>query len=285
MNLLTLFFYKVLIFSNSTALDDIFKLITSLGSEVFYMMLIPPIFWCLNKKFGFRLLVITSFAAYIATVLKNIMKIPRPPAEHWKTEPDSYSFPSGHAYGSTTLWSYVMIYTRQKFFIILGMVIIVLVALSRVYLGVHYPSDVYVGVALGILTVLLFLLIEPKLTKLITAWSFEKKICIGTLVPAVLFIYGGLFFSYDPRGVKLAGALLGIFLGYILEEEYVKFSVNVSNKTKAIRIILGLFIAYLVYFGLNMVLPFNIITCLFTAWLGGFTVMFIAPWVFKKIES
>ena len=197
----------------------------------------------------------------------------------------SFAFPSGHAHGSTTLWLYIMVYTRHIFFIVFGFVIIILVAISRVYLGVHYLGDVIAGIALGVVTVAIFLILEPKVTRLVNTWSLKRKLFLGTIPPLLLLFYGSLFFSFDDRGVKLAGALLGIILGYVLEGEYVRITVNVSTEKKVIRIILGLFLAFIAYFGLNWLLPFNMVTCFFTSWLGGFMVMFIAPWVFKKIEK
>ena len=277
LNLLTVFFLKDLIFNNAFFLDAIFIIITGFGSEIFYIVVIPPVYWCINKKFGFRLMVITTLAAYVATAIKNIIKLPRPPAYLWKTTPESYSFPSGHAFGSTTLWLYTMVFTRRKFYIILGVVMIVLVAISRIYLGVHYPGDVLAGVALGICTIALFLVFEPKLTRVIKTWSLDRKIIMGTIPPVLLFLFSSIFFTTDDRGVRLAGALLGVILGYILENEYVRFTVDVPFRVKITRIILGLFIAFMAYFGLSTALPYNITTSLFTAWFGGFSVMFIAP--------
>jgi hypothetical protein len=252
---------------------------------MFYIVVIPPIYWCFNKKFGFRLLIISSFAAYISTVVKNLTRLPRPAAQSWKSLDGTYAFPSGHAQGSTTFWLYIMSYIRHFIIIILGFVVITLVAISRIYLGVHYPGDVFAGIALGVATVAIFLFFEPKITRMLSSWSFENKLLLGTVIPLLLFFYASLFHSVDPRGVKLAGALFGMFIGYLLEEEYLRFSVVAPLENKIFRIFFGLFIAYLAYFGLGFALPQNIATCFFTAWLGGFTVTYIAPWVFKKIEK
>jgi hypothetical protein len=249
------------------------------------MVVIPPIFWCINKKFGFRLLVISTLVAYIATVIKNLIRLPRPDAHLWKTQPVSYAFPSGHAYGTTTFWLYIMHFTRRKFYIIFGFAIIALVSLSRIYLGVHYPGDVLAGIALGICTIALFIFVEPKITAAVISLQFQQKIIFAIIPPFLLFIYGSLFFHIDDRGVQLSGALLGIIPGYVLEDEYIRITTEVPINVKVMRTIVGLFIAFIAYFGLGMVLPYNIGTCLFTAWLGGFSVIFIAPWMFSKVEK
>ena len=178
-----------------------------------------------------------------------------------------------------------MIYWKRIILIITGLVFIILIATSRVYLSVHYPGDVYAGVALGVVTVILFIFFDRNMTPIIRTWSMKRKLIMGITPPVLLFVFSTLFFNTDPRGVKLAGALLGILVGYILQEEYLKFSLNVPLKFKIHRILLGLFISYLAYYGLGMVIPFNLGTCFLTSCLGGLSVMYIAPWLFLKLES
>lgn len=284
MNLLTLFLFRTLLANETSGLDIFFLIITNFGSEVFYMVLIPPIYWCISKKFGFRLFILSSLAAFISTAIKNIIRLPRPPAHLWKDTPQSFAFPSGHAQGSTTFWTYIILYTRQKIIFIVGFVLIVLIGASRIYLGVHYPGDVYAGIALGICTALLFIFFEPKVTRIVNTWSFEQKVVFSAIIPILFLIFSSFFYSVDDRGIQLSGAFLGILIGYVLEAEYINFSVHTTTKTKLLRIFVGLFLAFLAYFGLGFGLADNIVTGFFRSWLGGFTVIFIAPWVFSKIE-
>jgi hypothetical protein len=60
LDILTMFLLSMHILVNSTFLVLIFKLITEMGSEMFYIIIIPPIYWCINKKIAYRLFVITS---------------------------------------------------------------------------------------------------------------------------------------------------------------------------------------------------------------------------------
>jgi len=285
LHLLTTSFLLILDINQLSTLDLFFRIITEFGSEYFYIIVIPPIYWCISKKFGFRLLLLTSIAANITTVCKNLMKVARPPPRLWKAPPESFSFPSGHAHGSTSFWLYIMINYKKIILIVLGFVMIVFIALSRIQLGIHYYEDVYIGIALGVVTVIGFIIIDRKLTPVIRRWSLRRKLIMGIIPPVLLFMYSALFFNTDPTGVKLAGALLGIIVGYILQEEYLKFSVNVPLKIKIQRILLGLFISYFTYFGLGMVIPFNLGTCYLTSCLGGLSVMYFAPWLFLKHEN
>ncbi|MEW6572902.1 MAG: phosphatase PAP2 family protein [Bacillota bacterium] len=100
----------------------------------------------------------TSFGVFLLeTALKEIFQRPRPQITHF-IEAYGYSFPSGHAATAAALFfvlSYLWYrYTRNRFRYIgpaAAALLILLIGISRVYLGVHYPSDVLAGFALGML--------------------------------------------------------------------------------------------------------------------------------------
>jgi hypothetical protein len=150
---------------------------------------------------------------------------------------------------------------------------------------VHYPGDVIGGIALGIGTVALFIYFDPKITRIVKNLELRQKLSLGIIIPLLLLLCGALFYNNDSRGVKLSGALMGMFIGYILENEFIRFSVAVPGRVKIFRIIIGLAISYTAYFVIGNMVPTNIITRFGLAWLGGFTVTFIAPWLFIHLEN
>jgi hypothetical protein len=172
----------------------------------------------------------------------------------------------------------------MKLIFIIGSLMITLVAFSRVYLGVHYFGDVVAGIGLGVVTVLLFIFIDPKISALISSRTFEQKLVMATVPVLFLVMIGAFNFGINDNGVRLSGALWGLFIGYIFEGEFLRFTMAVSTKLKVQRFVIGIFISFILYFGLGAVLPYNIGTALFLAWLGGFSVMFISPLIFDKIE-
>ncbi len=156
--------------------DAFFSLVTHLGEETLFMVIALLFFWCINKKHGYYLL----FTGFIGTVanqmLKMIFRIPRP----WVIDPDfsivesaraeatGYSFPSGHTQISMTTYGGIARAHKNGRIRWIGIAAAALVALSRMYLGVHTPKDVLVSVAIGL--VLIFCLypiverafVEPK---------------------------------------------------------------------------------------------------------------------------
>lgn len=135
--------------------------ITDLGDR--YGMVLPVLISLFlliyfNKLRAALLIIIASESSHIITKLtKSLFQIPRPPVEFNLVQPHSFSFPSGHSLISMVFYGF-LIYFCFKYIknnlikwtlIILLTILIVLIGLSRIYLGVHYPSDVIGGFILG----------------------------------------------------------------------------------------------------------------------------------------
>jgi membrane-associated phospholipid phosphatase len=100
-------------------------------------------------------------------VLNGLVKLafhrPRPVVEHPLVTLSTFSFPSGHAVGATVCWGFALVLwfavegrvARRAAGCVVAFTLVLLTALSRVYLGAHYPADVLAGIAEGTLWVLL----------------------------------------------------------------------------------------------------------------------------------
>jgi len=130
------------------------------GSVVTMIVGVAALFLWLNQhKHSALLLLIATFGGII---LNNLLKIgftrPRPSVIPWATTALSYSFPSGHAMSATIVYSTVA-YLAARLqrrrasrvaIMVLASIIILLICSSRLYLGVHYPSDVAAGIVIGL---------------------------------------------------------------------------------------------------------------------------------------
>ena len=130
------------------------------GSVVLTMVAVSAMFLALTRhKYSALLLLIATVGGIL---LNNLLKIgfgrPRPQVFDWGTEAVSLSFPSGHAMSSAVVYGCVAYLAarlqRRHWHRVLTMLaaalIIVLISISRLYLGVHYPSDVAAGVIIGL---------------------------------------------------------------------------------------------------------------------------------------
>jgi undecaprenyl-diphosphatase len=90
----------------------------------------------------------------LSPLLKNLLMRPRPDITNRLIEASGYSWPSGHAIASVTIWGFCGWYLSQRYknklLPLIASLLIGLVAFSRVYLGVHYMSDVVAGVTIGL---------------------------------------------------------------------------------------------------------------------------------------
>ncbi len=135
--------------------------LTALGSISLICVLLLVFTSILYSYRDFRgicyLLIVSLGAAIWPLVLKNIFQRPRPDIQYHLVNVSDLSFPSGHAFGATAVYIALSFYAvryarslRQEiFFYSLGTLIIFIVGISRIYLGVHYPTDVIAGVCGG----------------------------------------------------------------------------------------------------------------------------------------
>jgi undecaprenyl-diphosphatase len=147
---------------HSPALDAAMLEITALGTGTVVIMIvcISGLFLSLtrHKYSALLLLVATVGGMLLDTVLKLRFDRPRPQVFTWGTEVAMSSFPSGHAMSATIVYStvaYLAARLQRRLWarwatMLLAAVIIVMIALSRIYLGVHYPSDVLAGAIVGL---------------------------------------------------------------------------------------------------------------------------------------
>lgn len=194
--------------------------------------MISLLFWLYDKKFALRLggLVLTS--AWLNEVFKGIFQVSRPPTELHKIVQGGYSFPSGHAQGSTSFWGYLALKRRKIGAYILTALLIVSVSLSRLYLGVHFPIDIVGGIIIGIGWLYVFELWRNKITLTIAKWQWYA----GSLILTCLL----LLTVRSHYSLRLAAFMLSCLWGYRLEADYVKFEVKGSWWQNTIKVVLGL---------------------------------------------
>ena len=133
--------------------DWFFALITHLGEETFFLVIAIMFFWCINKREGYFILITGLVGTVVNQIAKLFFRVPRP----WVLDPDfeivesareeatGYSFPSGHTQNIAGTYGSIAAYEPKKWKTILCTILIVLVAFSRMYLGVHTPLDVIVS--------------------------------------------------------------------------------------------------------------------------------------------
>ena len=166
------------------------QLFSLLGTEEFYMLLLPFVFWCVSRALGIELLTLLLISAGLNEWVKGLLKLPRPfwldPKLGLSVE-TSYGLPSGHAQNAVALWGYLAVVGRGLWRW-LWLALIVLISFSRLYLGVHFPGDVLVGWTLGLLVLGGFIWLKPKLASRLRVWSVRTHVLAAVVVSAVILV-------------------------------------------------------------------------------------------------
>ncbi|OIJ10220.1 phosphoesterase PA-phosphatase [Anaerobacillus arseniciselenatis] len=264
-------------------LDQFARVFTFLGNEEFYFIILPLIYWCISKPIGFRLFYIFIFSIYINSFLKIYFAVTRPigaegvnslfissAADAGSHYPHD-SFPSGHAQGSATLWGYLAYIFRTSVFIALACSLIFFISISRLYTGLHWPTDIIAGVALGIGIIIIAIYVKNFLSKI----NVGLQLILAVIVPIIL-----VFLFPEEEGFKFAGLLLGAGVGYILESKFVKMEISASFIRKGIAFMIGLVGMFAIQEGFKFVFPDMFIFDFIRYALIGLWGLFLAPYIF-----
>ena len=166
------FAYNILVDTlRNDYLTIVMKAFTYLCSTTILLFICVVTFIYIKDKMNASLISINLIVNFlINTVVKYLVKRPRPTG-YRLIEEKGFSFPSGHSMVAMAFYGYIMylIYKKEKviwkrnlFISILGFIII-MIGISRVYLGVHYASDVCAGFCLSIAYLMLFITYSPKI--------------------------------------------------------------------------------------------------------------------------
>jgi membrane-associated phospholipid phosphatase len=277
----------------SPALTALMEAISFLGSEIAFLALLPLVFWCVDERRGFRLGFMMMLSAWINGSLKDLWRQPRPydidPAVALLRDPTEFGLPSGHSQSSVTFWGIVGSYLSAPAGIIVALALPLAVGVSRVYLGAHFPTDVFAGWALGAALVVPYLLFGEKLASALAAADLRVRILAAA---GAAFAMNAL----HPQDVSLGGVVFGMGVGYALMVERFPFAAakdadggRPSYPRLALRYLVGMAGTAAIYFGLKLALPGE-----GTEWyaLGRFAryallgawVSAGAPWIFLKLK-
>lgn len=234
----------------SPTLDLPFKVFTFMGDQLFFMLLLPLIYWCLDRHTGARLTILFLFSAYLNAVAKVLAAQPRPyqydPRVLQLYKAGGGGFPSGHTQNAVVVWGYLASRLCRALVWVLAGVLMLCIPLSRLYLGVHFPTDLLGGYLLGAGLLLLYLWLEPK----VEAWLTEKglvwQLCSGFIVPLLLMLLVPGKLKY---GIITGATLMGMGVGFALERRWVRFESGGIWWKRVLRFMTGLSILFTLYLG------------------------------------
>lgn len=249
-------------------MDELMSLLTQMGDETIFMVLGMAVIWCINKVWGFRFMLIGLTGTAMNQLLKAIFLVPRP----WVLDPEftivesaregatGYSFPSGHTQAATTCFGTLAAWLKKNWVTALCVALILIVAVTRMYLGVHTPMDVGVSLVTGVVTVVVMTHCLNKGGKAAASMKAVGVLLALALLGYVLFAPAreANVAEFDAHGVKaawqVAGAMAGLLLAWHVDEKHLHFETKAVWWAQVCKVIIGLGLVMAVRTGMKPVL-------------------------------
>ena len=291
-------------------LTSFFHAVTFFGDSSGYLLVATLIYVAWNKRLAIRLSVLVLLTSSLNGVLKLIVKNPRPfiregtYLQKWAVSPQSaaalateYSTPSGHAMASSAFYSYLYASVRSRYVRVIAVMAILLIGISRPYLGVHYAEDVLIGWVIGLSVALLWIRYAEAISAAWSRLSYTPQIAAAVAASLALWLLtvavNGWRIAGEPQEALVsAGFLTGIVIARPLELRMVNFDPRSSNAAaKILRYLLSIAMLIVTLLFLD---KFFAVIALKSSPLGyfleyvrysaaGIVIIFLAPLLFTRI--
>ena len=233
----------------SDGLTSFFKFFTFFGDKEFYIMVLPLFFWLWDKDKAVKLLFILMPSLLLNFWLKEIFQTARPLGVAL-IEQGGFAFPSGHAQGSTTLWLMLALLIRKNLINILAVFMVILVSLSRLYLGVHWPIDILGGILIALVLVLVY---DKHIFDNYKAYLSAKTAMGKAALLTILILFFTILFPADD-----AITILAVLWGFgivLIYTDVIKSTLPQGILWKLLMLIVGIVGVLLIWKGLKAILP------------------------------
>jgi len=279
---------KALELWRSDTLNAFFEGVTIFGEDLLLIILMSLIYFVYDKNLARKIFFITSASLGTNCIIKNFVRMPRPFTRGIScVRPDTatgYAFPSGHTQNFTT-WSLALsLHFKKKLWVVIAALFSVLMAFSRLYLGAHYPSDVLVGLLLGVLFSIGGSALYEKVQNKNTLYIAVAAIPLPFVVYFLIFVdaqYADFF--------KFYGVIVAFVCSVFFEVRLVKFDFKAPVWKRIVRALGGIVLAVAVKEVLKHLfacedLHLTLVLALVRYFLLGFVCLALWPWIFKKIH-
>lgn len=291
-----------------------------LGTEEFFLLFLSALYWCIDSAIGLRVALTLLLSNTLNGYLKLIFRGARP---YWLSSSiqalsheSSFGIPSGHAQNSMIVWGTIALGFRKRWVTIVCCLAIFLVGFSRIYLGVHWISDVIAGWMLG----LILLWLVARFEKPVVAWwiarSLQMQVLFAFLISVVIVCIGifwnSIFSGWqapadwqmrvsatfpgaliDPAPFSDAFTQAGLWFGMLVGASFIHakngHAVPESFEKKLFAYLLGLAGVIVFWYGLGAIFPrsegyISYSLRYIRYGLVGFWIIGLAPFVFRKLK-
>lgn len=294
------------------------KFLSFLGTEEFFLIILSALYWCVDASIGLRVAISLLISNTINDSLKLLFRGARP---YWFdtslkgfAHESSFGVPSGHSQNSMVVWGTIALGFKKRWLTITCAVIIFLVGFSRMYLGVHWVSDVFSGWLIG----LALLWLVAKFEKPVVTWWIIRPLGMQVVLSAIIalamigigYAWRAVFSSWQPPTIwlmniaanfpeatispapisnayTLAGLWFGMLTGASLIYKTGGHQPPRSPGRKVLAYIIGVVGVLILWYGLRIIFPHgeDLVSYSFRFIrysLVGIWIVYLAPLVFRR---
>jgi membrane-associated phospholipid phosphatase len=263
------------------------KAFTYLGEEKAFLVLMPALYWCVSAVIGLRVAAMLLLSNIVNSFFKLLLHSPRP---YWVNtlvkaylNESSFGLPSGHAQHAASVWGMLAYNLQRKWITTVLIIVIVMIGISRIFLGIHFTTDVIAGWSIGFLLLIGVIAAEKpvlswfrKLTPTMQVVSLfiSSLVLIGVaLLPLALFpnyrvpeiwianaaipFPDQIINPLDPSGAfTVAGTWFGMTAGAAWLFAF-RGGLNANGPIwkRILRYLVGVLGVLSIYFGLDAIFP------------------------------
>lgn len=295
-------------------LETPMHLLSYLGSEDFFFLVLPLVYWSIDSRVGLQIALVLSTSSILNSIFKLGYADPRP---YWVSEQvralaaeSSFGTPSGHAQYAVAIWGLMANGVRRRWAWIAALILVLLIGMSRIYLGVHFVHDVLAGLLIGAVIFGLFIGLWGPVSDWLSGRTLVHQILLAFIVSLVAVLVGAwmvarldgyalpqewienaLRAGAEPDPITLEGILTpaGSFFGLAAGAAWIAsgggYQTSGPVEKRALRYVVGLIGILVLWMGLGEIFPreqnlFSYILRYIRYALVGFWVTGVAPWLF-----
>ena len=290
-----------------------------LGTENFFLLVLPLLYWCVDARLGLQVGFILITSNYFNGVFKLFFAAPRP---YWVSDQviplaaeSTFGIPSGHAQNAVSVWGTIAASYRRSWIWAAAFALMFFIGFSRWYLGVHYSQDVLLGWLIGAILLWAFVRFWDPMEDWLRQKSLGTQVLLALIVSMLFIVLGVFIFSsldgYTfpeewrdnalrasdelPAPVSMEGILTsaGTFFGLAAGAAWIGSRGGYQAKgplaKRALRFVIGLIGILILWRGLGQVFPDNPDAISYALRylrysLIGFWVSAGAPWLFFRFK-
>jgi membrane-associated phospholipid phosphatase len=261
-----------------TWLLPIMQFFSFCATEEFFILVMPILYWCMDTAIGMRVGVVVLISSSVVDITKMVCQLGRPywlfPKVRTYAVESSFGLPSGHTQKAVAVWATLAATFKKTWLWVLSIFMILMIALSRIYLGVHFLSDVLAGLVISILFLILYLKLEAPVIR----WAKKQPLWVITLLSLIACVVPVLIVAairvakagwqvpaewlvtdidpFNPEGIlTLNGTLFGLLVGYAWLVRSGGFKIKGTPFQLVLRYFLGIAGIFAIRYGLKFVFP------------------------------